>query len=118
MTGARSRFVGRDADARDLRRMIEGRPTLVLVQGDAGVGKSRLLAETLADGGSDHLIGACLPLRRQMALLPFREMFGTGRPDVRRRVTRSLGSLPPGLVQGLDGVLPEQVLANAGRAPE
>ena len=86
--------------------MIDSQASLVLVAGDAGIGKSRLVSEMLAISGT-HLLGSCLPLRRQRALLPFQEMFASD--EVRGRVDRALATMAPGLVACLAGVLPEKV---------
>lgn len=62
-------FVGRDAEFERLtdafERAASGRPSLVLVAGEAGVGKSRLLREFAARSvasGAVSLVGACLDL--------------------------------------------------------
>ncbi len=62
-------FVGRRPELERLAAALEaaaaGRPSLVLVAGDAGVGKSRLLAELstrAAASGARTLLGGCLDL--------------------------------------------------------
>ncbi len=71
MAGRRSSplLVGRAAELARLRAAVDdasdSRPRLVLVGGDAGIGKSRLVAELLASVGLDRirvLAGGCLPL--------------------------------------------------------
>lgn len=57
MSGLRSaRLVGRDAEMEQLRRAVEdvrgGDPTLLLVEGEAGIGKTRLVAEAIAQLGA------------------------------------------------------------------
>ncbi len=62
-------FVGRRSELERLESALDaaasGRPSLVLVAGEAGVGKSRLLAEfsdRASAGGARTLIGGCLDL--------------------------------------------------------
>ncbi len=62
-------LVGRDAELARLLEVVEaaatGRPQLVVVAGDAGIGKSRLVAEAIARArskGSLVLVGACLDI--------------------------------------------------------
>jgi class 3 adenylate cyclase len=84
-------FVGRVAPLAVLQRCLgealEGRPRVVLVEGDAGVGKSRLVAEVLASArrrGAVVLVGHCreglavpyLPLAS--ALEPLGDELGDG----------------------------------------
>jgi tetratricopeptide (TPR) repeat protein len=61
-----SRFVGRERELDEIRRawdevLAEQRCHLVTIVGDAGVGKSRLLAEALAPVGARVVRGRCLP---------------------------------------------------------
>jgi len=60
-------LVGRDAELAQLRRALEGaaagQPAIVVVAGEAGVGKTRLVAELLHDAasfGAVALTGGCL----------------------------------------------------------
>jgi predicted ATPase len=62
-----SRFVGRASELARLLAALEqaeqGRPAMVLVAGDAGVGKTRLLAELAYQArqrGAQVLVGGCL----------------------------------------------------------
>ena len=62
-------MVGRDDDVAVLDRAFalsaEGAPRFVIVRGEAGIGKSRLVRETTdtaADGGSIVLLGECLDI--------------------------------------------------------
>ncbi|MEJ3653857.1 AAA family ATPase [Actinomycetes bacterium KLBMP 9759] len=72
-----------------LERADAGRPTGVLLSGDAGVGKSRLVAEAIeqaAARGFTVLLGRCLDTAESsLPYLPFTEIVGTlaaTRPDV------------------------------------
>ncbi len=64
-----------------LERAAAGRPTGVLMSGDAGVGKSRLVAEAVERGvaaGFTVLVGRCLDTAESaLPYLPFTEIVGT-----------------------------------------
>jgi class 3 adenylate cyclase/predicted ATPase len=71
-------FVGREAEAADLvarqRRAFEGRGQIVLISGEAGIGKSRLsawVAEQAAEIPHTRLRYQCSPYHRDSALYPF-----------------------------------------------
>lgn len=74
-----ARFVGREAELAELHRRVElataGQPSMVLVGGDAGIGKTRLLRELAASVEHRVLWGACLPMgERGVPYLPIVEM--------------------------------------------
>ena len=75
-------FVGREAEAADLlarqRRAWEGRGQIVLISGEAGIGKSRLsawVAEQAAEIPHTRLRYQCSPYHRDSALYPFAQQF-------------------------------------------
>jgi DNA-binding CsgD family transcriptional regulator len=66
-------FVGRESELSRLREALGGDTRLLLVTGDAGVGKTRFAGEGMAraaDGGAVSVWGGCLPLAEQLPLLP------------------------------------------------
>ncbi len=68
-------FVGRAGELSRLESALADRARLVLVVGDAGIGKTRLVCEGLAGArpGAARLIavsGGCLPLAAKLPLLP------------------------------------------------
>ncbi|MFD5086442.1 ATP-binding protein [Kitasatospora sp. NPDC058406] len=67
-------FAGREREMRELLGAVgAGRPAVVLVEGEAGVGKSRLVAEAsavLRAQGLRVLAGGCHPLREPLAYGP------------------------------------------------
>ncbi|MCW2492250.1 MAG: transcriptional regulator, LuxR family [Frankiales bacterium] len=90
-------LVGRSAELTQLLAAladaVEGQPAAVLVSGDAGVGKTRLLAEMVAAADRRQLItliGHCLDFGdAALAYLPFTECFGRlarQHPDLIRSV--------------------------------
>src|SRR5262245_1801715 len=109
-----SRLVGRAAELAALdeafRRVTEGEPAFVLIGGDAGLGKTRLVTEFGAgarDRGARVLTGACLDLGGEgLPYGPFLEAL------------RELGQeLPPKELRALlGGVAPELVAVAPGYA--
>ena len=75
-------FVGREAESADLvsrqRRAFEGRGQIVLISGEAGIGKSRLAAWVAEQAGEfphTRLRYQCSPYHRDSALYPFAQQF-------------------------------------------
>ena len=64
-------FIGRDNELATLIRVLD-EPAVVLVEGEAGIGKSRLVQEFLASGpGAQRvLVGVCPPFRESLTLGP------------------------------------------------
>ena len=73
----RARLVGRDREFDQVRefwdRVVEGRPRLLVVTGDAGVGKSRLISELAGKARTDGAVVAitrCFGMAGTLALKP------------------------------------------------
>src|SRR5215471_14776677 len=72
-------FVGRDRELSRLRAALGAGTRLLLVVGDAGVGKTRFAGEGMrraAAGGLVPVWGRCLPLAEKLPLLPVAEALG------------------------------------------
>ncbi|HEY8112300.1 MAG TPA: AAA family ATPase [Actinomycetes bacterium] len=129
-TGA---FVGREGELSRLQSALAERARLVLVVGDAGIGKTRFVAEGLARaaaGGMSVASGGCLPLAEKLPLLPVAdalaelsrlddgEPFGSAleaapayvRPEVARLVPR-LATSEPSEAEPVDGWRYERLFA-------
>src|SRR5215471_5704067 len=83
----RDRMVGRDAELASLTGLLDeaaaGRPAVALVGGDAGVGKTRLVAElaSAANGrGFAILSGRCAELGDAVPYLPLADALRDARP--------------------------------------
>jgi predicted ATPase len=66
-------FVGRERDLAALSSALAGAPAVVLIEGEAGIGKSRLIAEFLASPGGQArraLVARCPPFRQPHTLGP------------------------------------------------
>ncbi|MFE2728724.1 ATP-binding protein [Kitasatospora sp. NPDC059327] len=120
-------FVGREGELRALLGAVSSaRPAVVLVEGEAGIGKSRLVAEAsavLGERGLRVLAGGCHPLREPLAYGPVIDalrLVGPWLPPM-EELGASAGALAP-LLPDLAGALPEpppalppEVSGGAGR---
>jgi tetratricopeptide (TPR) repeat protein len=101
-------FVGREGELSRLLGAVGGDARVLLVVGDAGVGKTRFVTEgagRAADGGVVAVWGGCLPLAEKLPLLPVAEALGElGRADGGALVEAALG-VAPGYVRGEVGRL-------------
>jgi hypothetical protein len=97
-------FVGRERERADLRRAVEdargGHGSFVLVSGEAGVGKTRLVQEIDAEAdarGLRVLAGHSVKDEGQAPYLPFTEMIEQGMVTPRSPATlrRALGEAAP-----------------------
>jgi len=78
-TSASKRLINRARELDELRRHIKsvrsGSSAVVLLGGEAGIGKSRLIAEVTAEFDGMVLAGGCLPVGEQsLPYLPIIEM--------------------------------------------
>ncbi|MEU4157798.1 AAA family ATPase [Actinoplanes sp. NPDC026670] len=91
------RFVGRDREVAALRGALARPPAIVLVEGEAGIGKSRLLREWLAvPDRPTALVSVCPPLRESLTLGPIVDAFlGIERPVAGLPLTGLAGALRP-----------------------
>ncbi|WP_127502178.1 helix-turn-helix transcriptional regulator [Actinoplanes solisilvae] len=90
-------FVGRDRELAALRGALAWPPAIVLVEGEAGIGKSRLLREWLAAPDErTALVSVCPPLRESLTLGPIVDAFGRiDRPVSELPLTALAGALRP-----------------------
>jgi DNA-binding CsgD family transcriptional regulator len=116
MTSAR--FVGRSGELAELeaalREAAEARPSLALVGGESGVGKSRLAEELTRHArasGARVLSGDCVELGENE--LPYAPLLTALRPLVRDG-DPALDALAPSLRAALDAILPGLGAGSAG----
>jgi DNA-binding NarL/FixJ family response regulator len=128
-------LVGRDADLTELERAFAaatgGQPSVVVIAGEAGIGKSRLVAELclrVRAAGGRAVIGGCLDLGEGLPYLPFVEALrGLARSVGPAELDRLLGParsdfarVVPELVapEPVDPVLPPEPPIPSGRLYE
>lgn len=78
MGGVAGRFVGREAELAAVLGAVAASAPLVLITGDAGIGKSRLVEQAVARAGEQGVVvlqGRCVGLTGKLPLLPFVEAF-------------------------------------------
>src|SRR5262252_10932335 len=111
-------FVGRARELSRVRAWLGTGAPMLLVVGDAGIGKTRFVAECLrapADGGPTAVWGGCLPLAEKLPLLPIAEALGEfARLDGGRLLEGALDRAP-GYARGeVERLLPQLGAAAAG----
>jgi DNA-binding CsgD family transcriptional regulator/tetratricopeptide (TPR) repeat protein len=77
-------FTGREPEVAAISQALAGPPAVVLVEGEAGIGKTRLVREVLAGPGGQpgpSLVAACLPLRQPSTLSPLVDALRQATPD-------------------------------------
>jgi DNA-binding CsgD family transcriptional regulator len=86
-------LVGRDAELAQLRGLLQdaaaGRAVTGLVSGDAGIGKSRLVAEAIQIAERDGftvLCGQCAEIGDSVPYLPFADAFRTAPPHIEKAI--------------------------------
>ncbi|MEV7320209.1 AAA family ATPase [Streptomyces sp. NPDC093970] len=114
------RFVGRKAELAELTGALTGPATLVLVEGEAGIGKSRLVREALraADVHGPKLLAAvCPPFREALTLGPVVEALrDSGRSVSGLRLSALAGTLRPLFPEWAGGLPPSPEPLSDARA--
>lgn len=111
-------LVGRARELERLEAALACAPSVVVVEGEAGIGKSRLVAELAARSSRRFLIGGCAQVREPFPLGPIVEALrGRGADVAGAPLSPVAGSLRP-LLPELGDVLPEAPPALDDRAAE
>ena len=113
-------FVGREAELSSLRASLHGGARLLLIVGDAGIGKTRFVAEGLRDADAERRLsvwGACLPLAERLPLLPIAEALDAlGRQEGGVLFERALARAPEYVRMEAGRLVPRLLPPNAGIA--
>ncbi|GAB4086670.1 LuxR family transcriptional regulator [Myceligenerans cantabricum] len=103
-------FVGRGRELAAIGDAMSRPPAIVLLEGEAGIGKSRLLQHWLATAaprGGRILTSVCPPLRESQTLGPVVDAFrGIGTPVADLPLTALAGALRPVFPEWSDGLPP------------
>ncbi|HEU5035415.1 MAG TPA: AAA family ATPase [Nocardioides sp.] len=102
-------IAGRRSELAAVRRHLERGAGMLLVIGEAGIGKSRLV-DAAADAATGTFVarGACLPLSSQVPLLPVSDVLrAVLEVDRGRRLAQALADCPPYVGASLRRLLPE-----------
>ncbi|TYB69870.1 AAA family ATPase [Nonomuraea sp. PA05] len=108
-------LVGRRSELALLRSSIAAPPSLALVEGEAGIGKSRLVAELFAApdlAGTRRLVGQCEQLQEPLPLSPLLDAFRLAGDELARSplplnpVAGALAPLLPEIAEHLPPPLP------------
>ncbi|MCW2641946.1 MAG: hypothetical protein JWP76_4252 [Dactylosporangium sp.] len=125
-TPDRVAFVGRESEVFRLGAAwgaaVRGRPGLVLIAGEAGIGKTRVAAETVrlaGDTGGTVLSARCQEAERSLLLQPFVEAIGHHAahlaPDLLRRLAGQRAATLAALVPRVASVLGPVLAAPTSR---
>jgi DNA-binding CsgD family transcriptional regulator len=114
-------FAGRGRELAGLRAALDGGSRLVLVAGDAGIGKTRFVTEGLR--GTPQVWGACLPLAENLPFLPVTEALDAlSRIGDGALLAGALAAIPPyaqaeaaRLLPQLPPPVPESARSGAGQ---
>jgi DNA-binding CsgD family transcriptional regulator/tetratricopeptide (TPR) repeat protein len=111
-------FVGREDELSRLLGAVGGDARVLLVVGDAGVGKTRFVTEgarQAADSGVVAVWGGCLPLAEKLPLLPVAAALGElSRVDGGRLVEAALGVAPGYVRREVERLVPRLGRGAAG----
>ena len=113
-------FVGREGELSRLLGALGGDARLVLVVGDAGVGKTRFVAEGMARAAAAGMVmvrGECLPLAGTLPLLPVRAALGELAGLDGGRLLAAALDAAPGYVRGEVARLLPAMGPGGGAAP-
>jgi DNA-binding CsgD family transcriptional regulator/tetratricopeptide (TPR) repeat protein len=108
---ARGAFVGREGELSLLVGALSGDARLVLVVGDAGVGKTRFAGEGMARAAAAGMVmvrGECLPLAGTLPLLPVTQALGElGEAEGGRLLEEALTTAPGYVREEVGRLLPQ-----------
>ncbi|WP_261808819.1 LuxR family transcriptional regulator [Nonomuraea sp. C10] len=114
-------LVGREKELARLVALVATAPSVAVIEGEAGIGKSRLAAELLGDtavAGMRVLSGSCVQIREPFPLGPIVEALRGRAPDLAGAELTPVAGALRDLLPELAGVLPEKPRLPDDRAAE
>ncbi|MFD2355330.1 AAA family ATPase [Nonomuraea ferruginea] len=114
-------LVGREKELARLVALVTTAPAVAVIEGEAGIGKSRLAAELLGDpavAGMRVLSGSCVQIREPFPLGPIVEALRGRAPDLAGAELTPVAGALRDLLPELAGVLPEKPRLPDDRAAE
>ncbi len=111
-----TRIAGRRTELEAVRRHLETGTGLLLVTGEAGIGKTTLV--TAAARGTDVVVarGSCLPLSTEIPLLPVADCLRSAHEADAARFVRLVGACPPFVASTVSSLVPELAAGDDGPA--
>ena len=101
-------IAGRKDELRAVRRHLDSGSGLLLVTGEAGIGKTRLVSTAAAPAGTLVATGSCLPLSSEVPLLPIADVLRSVHAvDDGRWLKEALGECAAYVPGSLRRLLPE-----------
>jgi DNA-binding CsgD family transcriptional regulator len=102
-------LVGRAAELTQLRVAVRQPPAVIVIEGEAGIGKTRLIRDWLGEpaaAGVTQLVGHCSPLREPLPFGPVIDALATARIPERAVLSPVTGALRPLLPELADRLPP------------
>lgn len=107
------RIAGRRAEVAALQRHFRTGAGLILVSGEAGIGKTKVVTTAVDTSDCFVVIGHCLPLSMQVPLMPVADLLlAVHDADGGQRLDEALSAAPAYVRRSLAGLLPEAVQGN------
>ena len=107
------RIAGRRAEVAALQRHFRTGAGLILVSGEAGMGKTKVVTTAVDTSDCFVVIGHCLPLSMQVPLMPIADLLlAVHDADGGQRLEGALSAAPAYVRRSLAGLLPDAVQGN------
>ncbi|MBD3923024.1 AAA family ATPase [Nocardioides cavernae] len=113
-----ARIAGRVAELRVVRHHLTSGTGLLLVTGEAGIGKSALVGAAVASTDVFVAVGRCLHLSREMPLMPVADALRAVLEHDGRWMAAALTACPSFVAASLARLLPELDDGSGTRAPD
>jgi DNA-binding CsgD family transcriptional regulator len=106
---SRGAVVGRRREIAAIADAFAGQARLVVVTGEAGVGKSALVSAASAASSRTVLVASCLPLTETLPLLPIADLLRAAAELDPTWLGSALADCPPYVAPALQRLVPDQI---------